>query len=171
MTKKEYRPVEDQNIWNVVASVIFVVALIFALIVIRQTQGGLPTSVPLFDALLMTLAAFRITRLMVYDKITRFFREWFVQKQVEEINGTPVVVLTPVTQGMRGTIHDLLGCPWCVGIWSALVVVFCYFVFAWSWLVILVLAVAGLSSLVQITANMIGWQAEDLKIDVSKKEA
>jgi hypothetical protein len=42
--------------------------------------GAFPQGVDVFDALLMAFAAFRITRLVVYDKITRWFRELFTHK-------------------------------------------------------------------------------------------
>ena len=58
---------------------------------------------------------------------------------------------------------DLLHCPWCIGVWSALIVVFCYFVFPWAWSVIFFLALAGAGSLLQVIANGIGWRAELLK--------
>jgi len=167
MIKEPRREDEDKNTWNALASVFFVCVLVLALLVIRNVRGSFPSSISLFDFVLITLAAFRITRLVVYDKITRFFREWFVAKRVEEMDGQRVVVLMPLRGGVRGTIHDLLGCPWCIGIWSALAVFFCYFVFPWAWFIIAVLAAAGLSSFIQITANMIGWAAEGFKKDVS----
>ena len=102
--------------------------------------------------------------------MARFFREWFVEVQVEEVEGKKMVALTPVLHGIKGTIHDLLGCPWCIGVWSAFVVVFCYFVFSWAWIVFFMLAVAGASSFIQLTANLIGWKAEGLKHEARHKE-
>lgn len=171
MGKKEYRPHEDQNYWNMLASGLFLLVTALAIWIIWRVRGSLPTSIPLFDAVMLSLAAFRITRLVVYDKITRFFREWFVEVQVEEIEGRQMVALTPVLHGIKGTIHDLLGCPWCIGVWSALVVVFCYFVFSWAWIVLFMLAVAGVSSFIQLTSNLIGWKAEAAKLDTREREA
>lgn len=172
MGRKEYRPLEDQNFWNMLASVFFAGLIVIALWIVWVVRGGsFPTSISTFDALMITLAAFRMTRLMVYDKITRFFREWFVDTHVEEVDGKQMVALTPVLHGVRGTIHDLLGCPWCIGIWSALIVTFCYFVFSWAWIVIFILAIAGASSFLQLTTNLIGWKAELAKIEAREKEA
>lgn len=121
---------------------------------VREANGGYPSSVPVFDAVLMALAAFRITRLVVYDKVMGWFRELFRESRF----------------GIVQTIDDLLKCPWCVGFWSAIIVAFCYFVFSWAWFVILFLAIAGASSFVQITANALGWLAESHKLDAQKKE-
>ena len=73
------------------------------------------------------------------------------------------------THGFTGTVHDLLGCPWCIGFWSALVISFLYFMYPWAWFVIFFLALAGAGSLLQLLSNMFGWQAENLKQEVHAK--
>lgn len=164
------RPKEDQNMWNFLFSVFFIFVLVFAVWAIRDSNGGFPTSIPVFDFALLALAAFRITRLIVYDKIARWFRELFADTREFEEAGVAFVEIKPYGIGIRHTIHDLLQCPWCIGVWSALIVTFFYFVFAWAWFVILFLAVAGVSSLVQVLGNLIGWRAESLKLEAKEKE-
>ena len=133
-------------------------------------HGTFPHAIPLFDAFLLALASFRLTRLFVYDKIMRWFRELFVSKREFTKDGVTWVEMLPAG-GILRTGHDLLGCPWCIGFWSALVVTFLYFTFSWAWIVILFLAVAGAGSAMTITANAVGWTAENLKLDAHKKEA
>lgn len=143
---------KEQDVWNFIFSLFFLGVLVLAGWYMRETRGGFLVSVPPFDALLMALATFRITRLMVYDKIMRWFRDLFV--------------------GGRGplrTANDLLQCPWCIGIWAALAVVFGYFVFSWGWFVIFFLAMAGAGSLLQVVANLVGWKAEILKLEAKSK--
>ena len=165
------RPKEDQNLWNFLFSVLFAILLGLSVMQIHATWGGYPTSVPLFDALLMALAVFRVTRLVVYDKITRFAREWFVQQRdITHPEGGEMVELAPFPRGMRRTVHDLLQCPWCVGVWASLLVVFSYFEFAWAWYVIFMLAVAGAGSFLQVTSNLIGWKAELGKLEALELE-
>ena|SRR3990167_5682904 len=166
---------EDQNYWNFVFSVFFIVVLVGSLFFMRSMRGGYPMAVPPFDAFLMALATFRITRLIVYDKITRWFRELFADtREFSSTLGTGeeviMVEVRPYGSGLRHTIYDLLQCPWCIGIWSALIVVVCYFVFPWSWTVIFFLALAGAGSLFQVVANAVGWHAENLKLDAQEKE-
>ena len=170
MLPTTHRPKEDQNAWNFALSVFFAGVFGYVLWAMWGRAGDFPHAIPLFDALLLALAAFRITRLVVYDKITRWFRELFVQKREYEKDGATWVELVPLRGGLRRTVHDLLGCPWCIGFWSALVVTFCYFIFLWAWFVILFLAVAGAGSFFQILANLIGWTAENGKLDAHRKE-
>ena len=145
-------PHKEQDFWNFIFSVFFVGVLAAAIWHIKQVQGGFPIAVPPFDALLIALATFRVTRLMVYDKITRWFRDLFVGGW-----------------GPFATIADLLQCPWCIGIWGALVIIFVYSVFPWGWLFVFFLAMAGAGSLLQVIANIIGWKAEILKLEAKEK--
>jgi hypothetical protein len=96
-------------------------------------RGGYLVSVPPFDALFMAFATFRITRLIVYDKITRWFRELFVRRRVYEKDARGGSKSPLIKAGFFPYIYDLLQCPWCIGFWSALGVVFFYFIFAWAW--------------------------------------
>jgi hypothetical protein len=123
------RPHEDQNLWNFIFSMFFFVVLIGALWGIYATLGYFPRSLPVFDAVLLSLAAFRITRLIVYDKIARWFRELFADTRIVLKDGKEHVEVRPLGRGIRHTIYDLLQCPWCIGFWSGLIIVFCYFVF------------------------------------------
>ena len=157
------RQKEDQNTWNFVFSAFFIAVLVAAIWAIREINGEFPASISLFDFVLLSLAAFRVTRLVVYDKIARWFRELFADTREFSENGIIFVEVKPYGTGIRHTVHDLLQCPWCIGVWSALIVTFFYFVYPWAWFVILFLAIAGVSSLLQVTANLIGWRAENIK--------
>lgn len=168
--KPTYRPKEDQNVWNFILSLFFIAVLVAAAYIMKSVRGGYLISVSPYDAILMALATFRITRLVVYDKITRWFRELFVSTRHVEKEGSVWVEVVPHANGLRHTIYDLLQCPWCIGVWSALIVVFCYFIFAWAWFVIFFLALAGAGSLIQVVANAIGWRAEKLKLEVLERE-
>lgn len=135
------------KVWNFLFSVLFVAVGVAALYEMKELKGGFLLSVPPFDALVMTFATFRITRLIVYDRITLWFREFFEDR----------------TSAFMTVVYDLLKCPWCIAIWASLAVVFCYFIFPWAWSVIFFLALAGAGSLLQVIANGIGWRAEQLK--------
>ncbi len=144
--------IKREDRWNFIFSVFFVGVLVAAVWHLGQLRGGYSFSVPAFDMALMAFATMRLTRLIVYDKIARWFRDLF-----------------DYNNGFCVTVRDLLACPWCIGIWSALVIVYCYFVFPWAWLVILFLALAGMGSLLQVVANAVGWKAETLKMEAREK--
>ena len=114
-------------------------------------QGLLYRSFPLFDFFLMAFAIFSLVRLVCYDVITKFIRDAFAFSAKDSF---------------FGTIHALLACPWCTGLWFAFFVVFFYFATPIAWPIILVLALAGIASILQVLANLIGWHAEGKKREV-----
>ena len=62
----------------------------------------------LLELTVLGLASFRLTRLMVFDKITGFIRNSFI-KEIEEIDekGEKAIYLVPKSGLVRGFIGDL----------------------------------------------------------------
>ncbi len=163
---------DDQNIWNFVFSILFAVLLSLTVWYFYAKYGGTPMYISTFDLILIGLAIFRITRLFVYDKITQFLRDTLLRsREVVGSDGKVYIERVPYKGGPLRTISDLLACPWCTGMWASLFVVFFYFSLPFAWYVILILAVAGLGNFFQLIANMVGWRAENLKIDAGSKES
>lgn len=160
---------DDQNFWNSIYSIFFAVFCFLLFTVLVAVNGRIPTSISFFDLTLIILATFRLTRLFVYDKITRFLRDLFFhahENYTEE--GVTYFAKKERMHGPLRTAYELLTCPWCFSVWAAVVVVFFYFLSPYAWLPILVLAISGVASLLQLVANMIGWAAENGKIKASK---
>ena len=154
---------DDQGMWNFIFSLFFL-AVFGAAVWALFTLGRLQTAITTFDFMLIILATFRVTRLFVYDKVTQFIRDWFVRKEViEGDNGEIIIMRQNLARGPRRTIHELLSCPWCFGMWAGLSVSFFYYLTPLAWFPILVLAVSGAGSFIQILSNMVGWRAEHLK--------
>ncbi|MBB2479791.1 DUF1360 domain-containing protein [Bacillus sp. APMAM] len=98
---------------------------------------------------LFSLAAFRLTRLLVYDKITAFIRSPF-HEEVEETdeNGTTVTYIKIKGSGLRSWIGELLSCYWCTGVWcSAFIYILWLIVPAIAQPLIILLAIAGLAGI------------------------
>lgn len=161
---------DDQNLWNLLFSVLFAVLLGLSLWYFYASYRVIPRYMPLADFLLISLAIFRITRLVVYDKITQFLRDAFMRsRELLGDDGNVYIERAPYAGGPMRTISDLLQCPWCTGMWATVVVVFAYYAFPFAWYLILVLAVAAVGNVMQLTANAIGWRAENLKLDATAK--
>lgn len=157
----------DQNFWNIVYSLFFIIVAVAMARSLHVTNGHLPTSISLFDLSLLVLATFRIVRLFVYDKITHFLRDMF-QHVEEEYTQEGVTYFKKVerTGGPLRTAYELLICPWCFSIWAALFVAYAYFLQTQLfWFPILILAISGLASGIQVFINMIGWTAEKRKLE------
>lgn len=163
------QPRDNQNIWNFLFAVFFLILVYLAGWTLISVNGGLPASIPFFDFVLLVLATFRMTRLVVYDRIMKFFHDWFLDdKELITSGGDVLFLREKPADGPRRTMADLLSCPWCTGMWFAFAVPFFYFLTPYAWFVILALAIGALASLFQVLANMIGWRAEYLKKEVNK---
>ena len=107
--------------------------------------------------LLLGLAAFRLTRLIVYDKITEPLRRPFFQEISETgADGEQEIYLVPKEKGFTGWIGQLLSCFWCVGIWVSLFLSVLY-LGGWFWgnFIILVLAIAAIGSIIEVVITRI----------------
>lgn len=153
---------DDQNFWNfwlLVVSVVLLVAELWVLAV----MGIVPTAIGLFDAVLITLATFRLTRLFVYDSIMYFVRDWFQKRTVIYTSDEVIVRRKKHPSGFLRAISDLFSCPWCFGLQAAMLVVWFYYLTPWAWIVIFMFAVGGVATFIQLVANAVGWRAEYLK--------
>jgi hypothetical protein len=149
----------DQYLWNIFF-IFFYLALLGMGTIILHTESRMAFSeLTLIDFTLMTLASFRLTRLFVYDTMTKFFREQFYDVKIVR---TKITLVKP-GGGPRRTLADLTSCPWCFGVWATSTIVFFYLLTPYAYIPVLILALSSLVSVLQITANMIGHKAEALK--------
>lgn len=151
--------ITDQYFWNFVFSVFFAVLIIMGAIIL-ETEARIPlVDLTLVDFVLITLATWRLTRLFVYDGITKFIREqfWDVVKV-----GRGYELQKPKT-GPRRTLADLFDCPWCMGMWLAAVVIFFYLITPYAVFPVLLLALSAVATFLQLLSNLVGHKAESLK--------
>jgi len=154
--------ITDQYFWNVVFIIFFAGLVFMASVILDGEAYKSYETLMLTDYVLITLASFRLVRMVVYDKIFPFFREQFYD--AEEYKGK--VVLTKPLTGPRRTLADLLSCPWCFGVWASAMVTFLYLLTPYVFFPILFLALSAVATFLQLIANLIGWKAEQAKLDV-----
>jgi len=151
--------VTDQYFWNIIFLLFYIILVVMAVIILESEARMVYTDLTLLDLALVSLASFRITRMFVYDSMTKFFREQFYDAKVVR---NKVTLVKPLT-GPRRTLADLICCPWCFGIWATTCVLFFYLLTPLAYLPVLILALASIATMLQLFANMIGWKAEQLK--------
>lgn len=70
--------------------------------------------------ILLILASYRLTRLIVFDEILSFMRRPFVEERFEtDESGMIYAVVDEKGGRFHAFMRKLLTCYWCVGIWSA----------------------------------------------------
>jgi hypothetical protein len=135
---------------------------------IRETNffgGFYVREISLITYVMLILASYRLTHLIVFDKITEFIRRPFVKKvQIETANGT---TSKEVPTSMFGY---LLKCYWCAGIWSAILLGGGYLLFPRiTFVFILIFSIAGGQSIIETFVG-VNIKKVDYYSDLKKKE-
>lgn len=132
---------EDQ--WNVVFIFIFILFSVVLCTYLFQL-GIFPRTLHTLDLFFLIFGTYRLIRLVTYDKITDFAREYFKESATS----------------LGKVIYSLLICYWCTGMWFALILVAFYFLSPWWWVFLLILSISWLASLVQNVTNVFTRYAE-----------
>lgn len=106
------------------------------------------------ELIIIGLASFRLTRLIVYDKITEFIRSPFL----DEITEDGEVYVMPKEKGIRKWIGELISCYWCTGVWASTGLLAAYvFIPKIGVALILIFAVAAIGSIIEtIIGKLLG---------------
>lgn len=156
---------EDKQIFYnmTVPGIAFGITFIILLVILKMVNGKLPRSISVFDLVLVMLASFRMIRGMTHDKLTRFVREYFKyeKRQVME-EGKRYIIKRERGTGWKKAVNETIECVWCTGFWTTLIVLFLYFVSPATWIVILLFAVSGAATFVQLTISLIATKYEEL---------
>jgi hypothetical protein len=153
------------KVWNVVASVFFVGLCLFMYFVFVSLQPNFSLQqIVYFDLLILALATHRLIHLFIYDNITLFIRELFLDLEIQD----GLYKFVNSKNSFKLTMHKLLNCPWCLGVWIAFVSAFFYFTFPALQIVFIILAFSSIASLLILLTNLFGWSAEEKKLKVKE---
>jgi len=151
--------VTDQYLWNFVFSTFFLIMVVLGAIILDGEARLEWSELTLLDYTLITLASWRVTRLFVYDAVTKFLREQFYDAKK---SGRGYRLEKPKA-GPRRTLADLLSCPWCFGVWATATVTFFYLLSDWAVFPVVILAISAVATYLQLLSNLTGHSAEKLK--------
>lgn len=130
--------------WNFWSAFVFIGA-IFLVGYFMKKEGIDIRDLTLKEALLLILASSRLTRILVFEKILKHFRD--ALKRREHLY-------------VIGTIHSMVTCPWCAGVWMTLIVIVFYFLVPFGELLVYVLALSGLASIMILVSNLLHMYTE-----------
>lgn len=97
------------------------------------------------EAVVFILASYRMTRILVFEKIFKYLRD--VLKRRNHLL-------------FIGTMSSIITCPWCMGVWVTLLIIVFYHLIPYGDLLVYVLALAGIASLVTLLSNLLHMRAE-----------
>ena len=136
---------QEQHFWSAIALLVFMALCAISVWLVARYATIDPAQIGSLDLTLMGLAAFRLVHLLTYDKIFDMVRAAFMDRQGSR--------LKTAERGWRRLVCEFLQCIWCTGMWSGLIVVTVFFLGPWGRFATIVLAVAGLASLLQIISK------------------
>lgn len=97
-----------------------------------------------FHFIILSLAAYRLTHLVVFDQIFTPIRDLFVTRD------SPNKTFTLQGGRLRRFIGNILKCPWCAGLWvSALIIISYHYFETITYQICLLLAIAAIQSLME----------------------
>lgn len=130
--------------WNFWSAFVF-----FGLVVLVgylfQKKGIDIEEITLKEAVVIILASYRMTRILVFEKIFKYFRD--ALKRREDLY-------------LIGTLSSIITCPWCAGVWVTLTIMVFYYLVPFGTLLVYVLALAGITSIVILYSNMLHMRTE-----------
>ena len=172
ITQKEFQMEEAIKKWNVFFIVLFALLISIFLLSLDRQDWYFFQGISTGEVIVLTLAVARLLRLICYDNITLWLRESFLDvrtvKQVE--GGVEHYERVASENPFKRTVSKLLNCPWCIGIWLTLGLLWVYSIFPLVYFFFVILAISQLAGMLQITTNLLGWSAEHKKQQTQSQE-
>ncbi|MFH0758757.1 MAG: DUF1360 domain-containing protein [Bacteroidota bacterium] len=129
------------NFW----SAFFFFAMVLLVGYLFEKKGIEIEDITLKEAIVIVLASYRMTRIIVFEKIFKYLRDMVKQRDKLYI---------------IGTVGNIITCPWCAGVWVTLIIVVFYYLVPYGTLLTYVLALAGVASIVILYSNMLQMRAD-----------
>lgn len=94
---------------------------------------------------MLILASYRLTHLIVFDKITEFIRKPFLKEKKITKDGHQITKKIPDSK-----LGYLLNCYWCAGVWSAIILGLGYLLYPSIFVpAIFIFAIAGAQTIIE----------------------
>lgn len=140
-------PLHREKVLNFASMLVFLAFLAGSVWVARYLGFRL-TKVTLFDMVLLSLSCYRISRMLVYEKIFSLIRFY---------------ISTNSDKALIGSINNLITCPWCTGVWVALFVFDVYYLVPFGNYLIYILSIAAIASPLVVLSNNLTLRNDILK--------
>ncbi|MBL7113910.1 MAG: DUF1360 domain-containing protein [Bacteroidales bacterium] len=135
----------QQRSWNFIATVFYAVFVVLLGYILNK-KGIKIEDIKLWDLAILSLATYRLTRILVFDKIFKLVRDFIKSR-------SRLYVFQ--------VIKEIITCPWCAGVWVALVVVILYYLVPFGNIFIYLMVISGIASFFVVTVNFIGLSTEE----------
>jgi hypothetical protein len=138
-----------QNACNFV-SLFFFFSLMVVVGYLLKLQGYEITDLTVRDMIIITLASFRLIRVVVFEKIFKFFRDFVKSRPSYYVFNTMKFIVT---------------CPWCMGVWVSLMIIVFFYLIPYGQLLVYVLAISGVASIIVTITNLLVLKNKEMQKD------
>jgi hypothetical protein len=145
----------NNKVWNFLFTVIFFSLTIIAWKCLDVYHINL-SEIKFYDLFIIGLATFRLTRLLIYDEVFYYVKDFVKKYQTEE--------------GFIKSASILLTCPWCISVWMALLSVFVYVLVPYGKFILIILTLSALSNFFHLLITWLGWLTDEKKISVKNQK-
>ena len=122
---KGYSPQDPKPLGGYAVLLLAFHALVAVLsLLFLRSRKRLPERIPPADLALMSVATFKLSRIITKDKVTAAVRAPFTE--YEDDAGPAEVTERPRGDGLRHAVGELLACPYCIGQWVGTAVLAVY---------------------------------------------
>jgi hypothetical protein len=142
--------------WNFWSAFVFFGLVVLVGYLLRKMNINI-RDISFKEATIIVLASYRMTRILVFEKIFKYLRD--VLKRREDLY-------------VIGTVSSIITCPWCLGVWVTLIIIVFYYLVPFGDLLVFVLALAGVASILILGSNLIHmWTENKQRIHKKKKHS
>jgi len=131
---------KKQNAWNFASLFIFFL-LLGGMGYLLERKGIDVLKTPIWEFFLMAVASYRMTRVVVFEKIFKFFRD---------------LVKSQTQYHVVHTVKYIITCPWCAGVWVSLITAIFFYLVPYGKFLVFVLAISGVASFFIQIVNYMG---------------
>ena len=137
---------------NFMSTVIYTVLFIGVGYALNQ-KGIQIEELEIKQMIILILGSYRLTRVVVYDKVFKLVRDYIKSKQQYVFMQSVISIVT---------------CPWCAGVWVVLFTVIIYYFVPYGQLFVLLMAISGVATFIQLSVNLVGLKAEEKQYQVRR---
>ena len=145
MVNRVHDPNAQQKSWNFLATIFYLICLV-GLAYMFRLKGITKEDFRIGDIALLSIATYRLTRILVFDKIFKLFRDFLKSRE---------------NLSLFFVIREIITCPWCAGVWVALIMTALYYLVPFGDIFTILLTIAGIASFVTVSVNFIGLSTEE----------
>lgn len=121
-----------------ISSMVFIGAFLISMYLFNIEELTI-SHISVSDVLFIIIGTYRVTRMVVYEKIFSLFRFPFKKK---------------AGAGLHSSINNLLTCPWCASVWISLFIFDIYYLVPYGRFFVYLMAISAIAAPLVLVGNI-----------------